>query len=58
MYSDSTFHTCMILEPPIHRTASKVYFILYFGKTVLYIVDSSPQSSYCSLLRSNVKIYI
>ena len=58
MYSDSTFHTCMKLEPFIHRTASKVYFILYFVKTVLYIVDSSLQSLYCSLSRSNVIIYV
>ena len=24
-YSGSTIHTCMEVEPPIHRTASKVY---------------------------------
>ena len=24
-YSVSTIHTCMEVEPPIHRTASKVY---------------------------------
>ena len=24
-YSGSTIHTCMKLEPPIHRTDSKVY---------------------------------
>ena len=30
-YSGSTAHTCMKLEPPIHRTAYKVYFaFLYF----------------------------
>ena len=25
-YSGSTVHTCMKMEPPIQRTASKVYF--------------------------------
>ena len=32
MYSDSTFHTCMILEPPIHRTASKVKYFSNLAK--------------------------
>ena len=25
-YSGSTIHTCMKVDPPIHRTATKVYF--------------------------------
>ena len=26
-YSGSTLHTCMKMEPPLQRTASKVYFL-------------------------------
>ena len=50
-YSGSTVHTCMKMEPPIHRAASKVYFenqnrinpskvyVLFFKAIDLYEFD-------------------
>ena len=36
-YSSSTFHTCMKLEPPIPRSASKVYPLNVFALKLLFI---------------------
>ena len=35
-YPGSTFHTCMNMEPPVHRVSSKVYFKIKVLNEILF----------------------
>ena len=42
-YPGSTFHTCMKLEPPVLRTAAKVYLSSFVNK-----IEINPANKVCS----------